>query len=73
LELKAVLKRMISIFGIGYLKNFAVRHLSIISRVKSKFKGVPKYNEFDEDRNGVASKVILYEPQSLRDWLVIVI
>ena len=63
---------MISMFGISYFTNFAILHMLIISRLKFKLKGVPRYNGF-VGRNGVASRVILYEPMSLRDWLVIVI
>jgi hypothetical protein len=60
-------------FGIGYFKNLVVRQMSIISKVKSKRVEAPKYSNGVAGRNEVASRVILYEPQSLRDWLVIVI
>ena len=63
---------MISMFGISYFTNFVILHMLIISRLKFKLKGAPRYNGF-AGRNGVASRVILYEPRSLRDWLVIVI
>jgi hypothetical protein len=47
--------------GISYFTNFAELHMLIISRLKSNLKGDPRYNGF-AGRNGVASRVILYEP-----------
>jgi hypothetical protein len=47
--------------------------MSIISRVKSKRMEAPRYNNGVAGHNEVASSIILYEPQSLRDWLDIVI
>ena len=69
----AGLWRKISMFGICYLKNFVVRQMSIISSVKSRFIEAPRYNNGEAGRNEVALRVNLYKPESLSDWLVIVI
>jgi hypothetical protein len=47
--------------------------MSIISSVKSRFIEAPRYNNGEAGRNEVALRVNLYKPESLSDWLVIVI